>query len=222
MNEIILHDVFHGSSVSHHDAGKGVTTAIKEAEGRLGLKRECEAVKNYLSAITNQGFKVTIVKSNHDNHLLRFLEEGRYVTDPINYKFSLKLALAATEGKDPLQFAIENELNYKNDNIKWLEEDLSYKVYGVEVSMHGSVGANGCRGSLNTFEKGLGNCVTAHTHSAAIVRNAYCVGTVGKMDMGYNKGLSSWTRTCCLIYSNGTKQLINFIPNSNGDYSCKL
>ena len=72
------------------------------------------------------------------------------------------------------------------------------------------------------FEKGLGNCVTAHTHSAAIQRSAYCVGTVGVLNMDYNKGMNSWTRTCCLIYSNGTKQLINFIPDENGEYSCSL
>ena len=106
------------------------------------------------------------------------------------------------------------------ENHSWLEEDKSYRVYGVECGVHGSCGANGSRGSLAVYEKGLGNCVTAHTHSAAILRNACSVGTVGLMDMRYNKGLSSWTRTCCLIYSNGTKQLINFIPDEKGNYSC--
>ena len=219
VQEVVLHDIFHGSSISHHDVGKGITNAIKAREGKLGLRKECIAVKNYLTAITNQGLNVSIVKSNHDSHLLRFLEEGRYVSDPMNYEFSLKLALAATKGEDPLQFAIEHELGYKNDKVKWLEEDSGYKVFGVECSMHGAIGANGCKGSSTVFEKGLGNCVTAHTHSASIIRDAYCVGTVGLMDMKYNKGLSSWTRTCCLIYSNGTKQLVNFIPDSRGNYS---
>ena len=136
----------------------------------------------------------------------------------MNYKFSLKLAVAAVEGKNPLQYAIEEELGYKNQRICWLPEDYSCKVYGVELANHGDRGANGSRGSLQIFEKGLGNCVVGHTHSAAILRNAYCVGTVGIMDQGYNKGLSSWTRTCCLIYTNGTKQLINFIPDENGNY----
>ena len=221
VKEIILHDIFHGSSISHHDAKKGVTNSIKAQEGKLGLELECVALKKYLENIVEQGFDVSIVKSNHDNHLYRYLEDGRFASDPMNYQFSLKLALAATEYKDPLKYAIENVLKYKNDKIKWLEEDKSYNVYGVECGIHGSCGANGSRGSLAVFEKGLGNCVTAHTHSAAILRNAYTVGTVGLMDMRYNKGLSSWTRTCCLIYSNGTKQLINFIPDK-GSYSCSL
>ena len=222
VKEIILHDVFHGSSVSHHDTKKGVTNSIKARKGKLGLELECKALKNYLKNIRNYGFSITIVKANHDNHLNRYLEEGRFASDPMNYQFSLRLALAATEDRDPLKYAIEEALSYKDDKIKWLKEDESYRIYGIECSMHGSSGANGSRGSLAIFEKGLGNCVTAHTHSASILRNAYCVGTVGLMDMGYNKGLSSWTRTCCLIYSNGTKQLINFIPDGIGDYTCRI
>ena len=222
VNKIMLHDVFNGTSITHHDIGKSVTRAIKAEEGKLGLENECIAVKNYIRNIENRGMEVFIVDSNHDSHLLKYLEQGRYVTDPINHKFSLKLAVQAIEGVNPLKYAIESLLNYKSNKVHWLKTDESCKFYGVEVSSHGHRGANGSRGSLPVFEKGLGNCVTAHTHSAAILRNSYCVGTVGLMNMDYNTGMSSWTRTCCLIYSNGTKQLINFIPNLNGDYSCTM
>ena len=219
---VFLHDVFNGTSVSHHDAGKGITRAIKAQENRLGLEEECIAVKNYISNIEQHDMEVCIVNSNHDNHLLRYLEEGRYVNEPVNYAFSLKLALAAVNGENPLQYAIEEEIGYKNSRVYWMPEDQSFRIYGVEVSMHGDRGANGSRGSLPIFEKGLGNCVVAPTHSAAILRNAFCVGTVGVMDQGYNRGLSSWTRTCCLIYKNGTKQLINFIPDEYGKYRYTL
>ena len=123
------------------------------------------------------------------------------------------------DGHDPLQYAIEDILGYREDRVHWLEEDQSCRVYDVECACHGDRGSNGSRGSLQIFEKGLGNCVVGHTHSAAIIRNAFCVGTVGLMNQGYNKGLSSWTRTCCLIYKNGTKQLINFMPNGKGGYT---
>lgn len=222
VSAIFLHDVFNGTSITHHDVGKSVTRAIKAGEHKLSLEMECYAVRNYINNIVLKGMEVFIVKSNHDNHLLRYIEDGRFVNDPMNYKLSVKLAAAAVDNLDPLQYAIEEILNYKSDKVHWLKEDQSYPVYDVEVAMHGDRGANGSRGSLQIFEKGLGNCVTAHTHSAAIIRNAFCVGTVGLMDQGYNRGLSSWTRTCCLIYKNGTKQLINFIPNNDGDYSYSL
>ena len=220
VDAVFLHDVFNGTSITHHDVGKGITRAIKAQEDRLGLEMECTAVRNYINNIRLHDMDVFVVKSNHDNSLLRFLEEGRYIHDPLNYMLSVKLAAATVNGHDPLQYAIEEELGYKDERVHWLSEDQSCQVYGVEVAMHGDRGANGSRGSLQVFEKGLGNCVTAHTHSAAIIRDAYCVGTVGLMNQGYNRGLSSWTRTCCLIYKNGTKQLINFMPDNTGGYNC--
>ena len=222
VNKVVLHDVFNGTSITHHDIGKGITKALKAQENKLNLENECAAVRNYIKDIEDRGMEVFIPEANHNSHLLKYLEQSRYVSDPVNYKFSLKLAAQAIDGINPLQYAIETLLGYLSNNVHWLEQDKSCKFYGVECALHGDFGANGSRGNARTFNNGIGNCVTAHTHSASIMRNTYCVGTVGLMDMGYNKGLSSWTRTCCLIYSNGTKQLINFIPNSKGDYSYQL
>lgn len=222
VSKIVLHDVFNGTSITHHDIGKNITRAVKAQEGRLGLELECVAVKNYIENIEKHGMEVFIVDSNHDDMLYKYLERGGYMSDPINHKFSLKLAAQAIDGVNPLRYAIETLLGFKNNVTHWLETDRSCKFYGVEVSEHGHRGANGSRGRAQIYNNGIGNCVTAHTHSASILRNTYCVGTVGLMDMGYNKGLSSWTRTCCLIYKNGTKQLINFIPDKEGNYSCTL
>lgn len=222
VSTVVLHDVFNGTSISHHDNNKGITKAIKACENRLGLELECTAVKNYIKNIESYGVDVIIPQANHNSHLLRYLEEGRYVGDPMNYKFSLKLAYAACEGKNPLQYAIESLLGYVSDSVKWLKTDESCKKYGVEIANHGDRGANGSRGSLAIFEKGLGNSVTAHTHTAAILRNVCSVGTMSLMNMGYNEGLSNWTRTCCLIYKNGTKQLVNFIPNKKKEYKCTI
>lgn len=219
VSKVVLHDIFHGNSISHHDLGKNITRATKAEEGKLGLELECVATKNYIEDIEKRGMEIIIPEANHHSHLLKYLEQGRYMSDPINHKFSLKLAAQAVDGVNPLKFAIENLLGFKSSKVSWLEEDVSCKFYGVECSIHGSSGANGSKGNARIFNNGIGNCVTAHTHSASILRNTYCVGTVGLMDMGYNKGLSSWTRTCCLIYSNGTKQLINFIPDNEGDYT---
>ena len=222
VSKIVLHDVFNGTSITHHDIGKNITRAVKAQEGRLGLELECVAVKNYIENIEKHGMEVFIVDSNHDDMLYKYLERGGYMSDPINHKFSLKLAAQAIDGVNPLRYAIETLLGLKNNVTHWLETDRSCKFYGVEVSEHGHRGANGSRGRAQIYNNGIGNCVTAHTHSASILRNTYCVCTVGLMDMGYNKGLSSWTRTCCLIYKNGTKQLINFIPDKEGNYSCTL
>lgn len=222
VSKVVLHDVFNGTSISHHDEGKAITKARKAEEGRLGLELECIAVKNYLVDIENRGLEIFLPEANHHKHLTRYLEEGRYVSDPINHKFSLKLAAKAVDGFNPLQYAVESLLNYKSDKVHWLAMDEPYSFYNVLVSCHGDKGSNGARGSIQAFNRGIGNCVIAHSHSAQIMRNTFCVGTVSKMNLGYNEGLSSWTRTCCLIYNNGVKQLINFIPNKTGYYTYRV
>ena len=219
VSQVVLHDIFHGSSISHHEAKKSITRAIRASEDKLSLELECTAVKNYIEDIEERGYKIIIPQANHHNHLLRYLEEHRYAEDPINLKFASKLIAPAIEKINPLKYAIESILGFCTGNVEWLDTDVSRRLYGVEIALHGDRGANGGKGNKGTFEKGIGNCVVAHTHSAGIHRKVFTVGTVGQMDMGYNEGLSSWTRTCCLIYDDGTKQLINFIENKDGDYT---
>jgi metal-sulfur cluster biosynthetic enzyme len=112
----------------------------------------------------------------------------------------------------------------KENIIQWLQE-VEHPAKGdkniVELGMVGNVEISGSNVTVTLgFAKHRDPLAEYLIGSAkaAIIRNAYCVGTVGVMDMGYNKGLSSWTRTCCLIYKNGTKQLINFIPDGKGNY----
>src|SRR5574344_239874 len=131
------------------------------------------------------------------------------------------LRLLCRTGKDPLRYLIETKLGLKIKNIKWLKSDESYKKYGVELGMHGHRGANGSRGSAQIFEKAVGKAITAHTHTASIMRTIFTVGIGGAKDQGYNKGLSSWTRTSALLYPNGNVQLINFL-DYKGDYRWKI
>ena len=221
VSEVILHDIFHGTSISHHEWDKSITRARRAQEGKLDLKRECMAVKGYLEDIESRGLRVTIPQANHHGHLDKYLEAKKYADDPINLEFVVGLLKPAIQGLNALQYAIETLLGFKKDTVKWLGIDESYRRYGIEVGYHGDKGANGGRGSLTTYEKALGKCVVAHSHTAAIQRSVFCVGTVGKMDMDYNKGLSSWTRTCCLVYKDGTRQLVNFIPDKEGNYKYK-
>lgn len=221
VSEVILHDIFHADSVSHHDYGKVALSSIKANEGRSSLVREGKKVSSYLTEVSKVVPKIVIVKSNHDEHLERYLEEGRPFKDPENFYTSLDLYKTLIEGKDPLRYLIETKLGLKIKNIKWLKSDESYKKYGVELGMHGHRGANGSRGSAQIFEKAVGKAITAHTHTASIMRTIFTVGIGGAKDQGYNKGLSSWTRTSALLYPNGNVQLINFL-DYKGDYRWKI
>ena len=222
VSEVIMHDLFNGSSISHHDKGKNLDKAIKAIKGRLNLKEEGEQVKKLLELTRQYVHKITVVRSNHDTHLDKYLNTSQYLDDYPNSYLGHILAVAYMDGKNVLKYLIEDYLGMDPTGIKWLDQDESYVKYGAQLGEHGSTGANGAKGSLVSFEKSLDSCVTAHTHSGKRMRKACCVGTVGEMDQGYNKGLSNWTRTCCLVYNDGTKQLIHYIPVNGKDYSCGL
>ncbi len=81
----------------------------------------------------------------------------------------------------------------------------------IELGAHGDKGANGARGSLLAMENAYGNSVSGHSHTPEILRGAWQVGTTSLLKLEYVKGPSSWMHTSCLVYPNGSRQLINAI-----------
>lgn len=227
ITELVLHDIDNSASVSHHEENDLVKRVLRNKEGSDDLKAEVNEVVEYLNQLTElPNMNITVVNSNHDRHIERWVREGRAFNNR-DYKnmgifFKLGLAMFEKDVTNPVQFLVENiadvQLNHP-DKIKWLGRDESYKKYGVELGVHGDEGANGGRGSLRTYANTLYKAVVAHSHSGGILHNIVQVGTTSKFDMGYNHGLSSWSHSCCLVYNNGTTQLIEFIPNEDGEYT---
>lgn len=218
VKEVVLHDVFNASSVSPHEVGKIALQSAKAIKGISSLEKEGRMLKQYLEMLATRVDKVTIVKSNHDMHLDRYLIEGRFIYSPEDFYIGCQLACKVVEGEDPLKYLMETWIGLDADNIRWLALDESYKIKGIEVGQHGSQGANGARGNKNTFDSCVGKCIIGHSHTAGIMRNVFVVGISCNKNQGYNRGFSSWTHTCGVIYENGTRQLINFLPNMQGKF----
>lgn len=210
---VIVHDIFSANSISHHDSNKLLNKARKANRGLLDLENELRNAALDLNEICKVSKHVVIVKSNHDEHLERYLQEGRYQDEPHNMTLGLKLALAVVNGHDPLKWALEKEIELLEQptKIKWLERDESFKIAKIELGMHGDIGANGAKGSIVSAEKSYGACVIGHSHTPQILRQAWGVGTSTYLDLDYNRGASSWLNTSCLVYPNGSRQLINVI-----------
>ena len=212
IDRIFLHDTFDGYSVNHH-----VSTIAEKAHRAVtdqsSLVWELRKTSEIVSLIDEQlkPKEMVIVKSNHDEFLTRYLQEGRYVSDPINHYASILIARALFENKDVLSYGFEVVGNPPPAHWTFLSRDSSYKIADVECGSHGDLGLNGSKPSLVTLEKVYGNCIIGHAHTAAIHRGVFRVGTMSKLDLGYNRGPTSWTHTCCLIYENGHRQLINVI-----------
>jgi len=217
IREIVLHDFFDGYSINHHDFHDPGKMAKKHDRHLHKLKAEI-----YNGGIDLNWFvddlkisRVVIVKSNHDEFLDKYLDSGRYFKDYQNSTLAHELMLAKNRGEDVVRYAFETYGFLKRpQNVVWLGRDESYKVGGVELGAHGDLGSNGSRGSLQSLENAYGNCVVGHSHTAAIYRGVFRVGTSSRLSLDYNKGPTSWTHTFCLLYEDGSRQLVNFIGSS--------
>jgi hypothetical protein len=218
VNRLYLHDIFDGYSISHHiiDIAE---KSMRFEKGKSNLERELAETFDLVDRISTEinAKEVNIVKSNHDEFLDRYLKDGRYVFDPENHHASLKIATALFEDTDVLERGFEVVGKEIPSNWNFLQRDSISKIAGIECGSHGDLGLNGAKSSMNSLEKIYGSCVVGHNHTGAIQRDVFRVGTLSNLDMGYNRGPSSWTQTCCLVYENGQRQLIN---NVNG--KCNL
>lgn len=210
---VVLHDLFDAYSVTHHDQGRNLLRAKKANLGNLSLQDELYSLGKRIEELCAQGSKDTqyiVVKSNHDEHLDRYLDECRFTGDAANLQLSVKLANAMLEGKDPVEEGIKLTYGSIPKNIKFLQRDDDFNRYGWHLSSHGDKGPSGSRGSLASFEYSLGKAIVAHSHSAAIRKNVFRVGALERTDVDYAKGSAgAWTATNAVIYSNRKAELLS-------------
>lgn len=208
---IVLHDTFNGMSINHHEDHMGILKAQRAHMNQLDLESELKMLAKDLDDWTSLVDSVVIVKSNHDIFLERYLQDGKYVKDPHNHKISLYLSLAMLDDKDPLQYGVEKQGLQNPSKITWLQMDDDYRIAGIQLGAHGHCGASGSRGSLKAMEAAYGHSVSGHSHTPEILRQSFQVGTSSYLKLSYNKGPSSWMHSSCLVYPNGSRQLINVI-----------
>lgn len=212
VDKLFLHDIFDGNSINHHiiNIGEKAKRSLEEQGSLVDELRETWNVVNTIRKSLGAD-ETFVVRSNHDEFLDRYLDEGRYVHDPENHYTAVKIAPSLFEDVIPLKYGFQyvTNGNPEIEELTFLKRSDSVKVAGIELGSHGDLGLNGAKSSLNSLEKIYGECVTAHVHSGAIQRGVFRVGTFTKLDLGYNRGPSSWTQTACLVYENGQRQLVN-------------
>lgn len=232
LEHVVVHDMFNGKWNNHHDVKKRITRAKLATNEKIKLTDEIQQAINEVNDILKctKG-NIIWVKSNHDEVLERYLEDGRDVNDPLNYRFASQLVAPFIDGLDPLVFAIDNfeELQYNKvtgkplskvtllkdrERVKFLKRDESFKYGGIECGQHGDLGPNGAKATPQNLEKAYSNCVVGHSHTPQIFRGVWIVGTTSLKKLNYTRGASSWMHTMCLVYPNGSKQLINFVEGS--------
>jgi hypothetical protein len=212
---VILHDVFDGKSISHHEEKDPFLQYKKEMEGTNSLKAEVDALLEGLSAFKD--YNTVIVRSNHDDFIDRWLKntDWRRTVTPKNSLEYMKYSAALLSG-EAQKGIIPWLINNVYPSFKTLGRSDSYKVNGWEVGQHGDIGSNGSRGSLLQFRKLNTKIIVGHYHSPGRKDGALAVGTSTHLRVGYNIGASGWLQSHVLIHEDGKAQHIHFI---NGEFT---
>ena len=169
---------------------------------------------NFLNEVQRDDCLSVVVESNHDQALTKWLKTADYRDDPENAVFFLSCQLwyykQLAEGvSSPDIFQQVMRVYGCPDDVVFVNEDQSFVICGdIECGMHGHLGPNGSRGSPLAISRAGMKSNTGHTHSPAIRDGAYVGGVSGSLDMGYNRGPSSWSHTHIVTYPNGRRTLL--------------
>ena len=226
--ETFYHDILNFGRRNHHEIKDPFKRFENWVEGTECVRDEVEKAMRYLDHQAEH-FSETqhvVVDSNHDRALERWLRENDWKTDPVNMMFYMeschaKLGSIWRQKQDDFhmlrhwwyewnQYALETQ---PLENVIFLDEDESYVICddehgGIEGGMHGHLGANGARGAIRAFAKMGRRANIGHSHSAGIFEGIWQAGTSSLMELGYNRGLSSWSHTHIFTYGNGKRCMI--------------
>ena len=83
---------------------------------------------------------------------------------------------------------------------------ISFDVEPGQIT--GYLGPNGAQGGANAYAKMGRKANVGHTHQAGIRDGIYTGGTLSYLDLGYNRGPSSWSHSNIITYVNGKRTII--------------
>lgn len=218
---VVLHDVFDGDSISHHQMKDPFMQYGKEVNNKNDLGVELENMMEILGKFSKFE-NVVIVRSNHDDFLDRWLKnedwkkQPTFKNAPLYMELSGKLLKQYANYLDNVKGVIPELINDRYPKYITLGRSSSYKIKGFECGLHGDIGTNGSRGSVDNYRKLNTKIIVGHYHSPGRKDNALSVGTTTKLRVGYNTGPSSWLQSHVIIHKDGRAQHINFI---NGEYT---
>lgn len=213
---LILHDLFNGTSINHHVSQKPLTKARMPS---LTLKEEGALVRKDLEELASHKSvkKLYVVKSNHDEWIDRYLEEFRFQYDSVNLELALTLSLSKLKGHDTLKTLVgvsdKFGLNDPLSKVCFLKRDEDLIFNGVQYGCHGDQAHKGM--SYVQLEKAYGQCTVGHSHTPGIVRGVRKVGTSTHLRESYATGPISWVNCHEIQNQDGSRQLINIY---NGKY----
>jgi hypothetical protein len=213
---IVRHDVLDCYSISHHHKHNVFTRYAKYIGEIDSIEEELKLTLNFIKDTTPKYSTSIIVPSNHNSHLVKWLNEADPKQDMVNakiyhqlmYLMLCKVTLEKNVPKYPDPFTEWSNLQDIGSNVRFLKPTDSFVIKGVDLNNHGDLGINGSRGSANQYKDLPLKTVVGHSHSPCVEKGSLAVGCSSNLRLDYNLGLSSWSHAHCIIHSNGKRQLI--------------
>lgn len=215
-------DLVDTSSISHHDNKNILNQFAKYAVQKNSVEKEIYQAFDFLKQYTPQNAKALIIGSNHNDHVMQWLQESNPKHDLVNAKFYHKMMYLMMDSVQEtangysypnlLQLIMKNS-DYASllDRVEFLGRRNSYKIKDIEISLHGDKGINGSRGGPNQFRRLSTKSIVGHSHSASIEGGCYTVGTSSMRDLSYNAGISTWSHSHVIIFENGSRMMLTII-----------
>jgi hypothetical protein len=217
---VVLHDVLDFFSRSHWNI-KDVHFMHKVQHAGTRVQDEVQAAANLIQNLKRVLPRSTIklAPSNHPYALYKWLQNPNGAKDFLNAMYwhhANLLFLRGLENYDAdldSPFLLRHLLNEHGAGLE-INDVLGPKdslvVQGVELGMHGHLGPNGARGSVQNLNA-VGKCTIGHVHAASIRDGVFSAGVTSKLDLDYNRGPSNWSHSHVVQYKNGKRCIVSTV-----------
>lgn len=209
----VMHDVFDGKSINHHNRDNPITQYKLHLEGSRDLKKEIKGLKKFMLDFCNKfsDSEVKVVRSNHDDFLDRWVTFQDWKKEIHNCREFMEYALILLKDEAPKGLIpyILDEMDI--DNLETFGLNFSYVVKSWELAQHGDIGQSGSRGSLVQFSKQNTKSIIGHSHTPGRLDGAVQVGTSTELRQDYMKGANSCLNSDAIIHTDGKVQQLHWI-----------
>ena len=220
-SDVFIHDLIDFQGRNHHNINDTHFLVQMQAFRKDRVEDMIRGTAKFLYGLCSAFPETTfnVVKSNHDEAFDRWVKSRPVFTDPVNARYWHEcnaIQLRYIESGTPFDvfawavYRAGHEQGFKLSDLRlrFVQEDESVLINGIEYGMHGHLGPNGARGNPKNFRQ-IGRRVNhGHTHSAGIIDGVWTAGVLGSLDMGYNRGPSSWSHSSILTYPNAKRTII--------------
>lgn len=196
--EVYIGDMFDGCSITHHNVNNRYAIH-KIPAGMKTLEKELHTYAKELELYvkTFPWISLNLVYGNHEDHLHRYLREGRFIDDIIENQYvAVDLFKFMLDDKNPIEEWCKINYPHLSKNIKWLKKTDYVRRHGIMMTVHGDKGHSGTKGTIDNLEESYGKINSGHTHSARIKNDVYVAGCMCVKQMPYTEGSASkWSHS---------------------------